>query len=234
MMSLKLRVLAALGGLAVLVGLWIGFLKWKSGIEAAAFARGETTERAAWTTKVAKRDAEILRIKGELATSSALLAAAQSDFETALVTAETAALKALSIRDQTILKLKGELNARPILDTPAAREPIPAGRLSIHARADQELADNRRRYRDAAGPSEPNTAPARAVSIGDAALVDADGLTLGGAEHRAAVLAVALAATEGRYAALWDWANAQYSADLTLWQAEQARIADVQSRAPPD
>ncbi|WP_427452150.1 hypothetical protein [Litorimonas sp. WD9-15] len=227
---LTLWIFGALGGFGLLLAAWLGFQSWKSGIEDAAFADGQAAERAVWNELSASNDIRVAEVLSDLAKSEARFHRVVGETRETARLAIAQVQEKLSQQSAVIARLQGEIDATPILETAAARERVDPVRLRQHARADADLAQNRRNHPDAAGPTAPDPAAGGAVPVGEPALVATAGLTLGGAERRAAHLAAALVATENRYLALWDFVTTTYESDLRAWQAEQVRIAEVDAR----
>lgn len=200
---------------------------WEAGVEAMD---------TAWKTAVADHNAEVRDYIASLGHSRDAYRAAMKRARRDLRAAREASARELAERETTIANLRGQIDATPPLDTPGARERLPDHRLQLHARADRALADNRARERggggDPAGPAAPDAAAGAPVQAGVPALAARPGLSLGGTEERAAILAAELAGVESRLIALRDWALQAHADDLARWEAEQARREAV--RGPPD
>ena len=191
---------------------------WEAGVEAMD---------TAWKTAVADHNAEVRDYIASLGHSRDAYRAAMKRARRDLRAAREASARELAERETTIANLRGQIDATPPLDTPGARERLPARRVQLHARADRALADNRAGERGRGGgsarPSSPDPATGSPVPAGLPALAAHGDLRLGDAEQRAAILAAELAGVESRLIALRDWVMQAHADDLARWEAEQAR-----------
>lgn len=212
--------------------------------ESLAYKAGETFGRNAVIkdNREAKAEAQktIQKLRADLFDSLRALSLAKTDHKMAQTKARQDAQRAVLTMDAEIARLKGQIDEQIPLQTLSGHECLPDRLLRVHADIDTRLTANRRSHRDAdregqAGSARPPTLPIAKPALA-ARIRDSDSgtgqpcLSLAAVERRTAYLGSALIEAEGRLIALYNQAKAQYEADLALWEAEAARIADVESR----